>query len=186
MAKTYSSMLPLGTSLPYFSLQDTTSGEIFDSKEKLEQSRICVVFFICNHCPYVIHIRDQITAIAKIYIEKGVAFVAISSNDPQSYPEDGPEAMATWAKSVKLPFAYLFDETQEVARAFHAACTPETYIFENNLLVYRGQFDDSRPSNGLAVTGKDVKDALDRLLINQKPSELQIPSVGCNIKWKTL
>lgn len=141
--------------------------------------------FICNHCPYVKHVMQGLVDLAKDYIPKGIAFVAINSNDVDNYPDDHPDLMKDVAERYGFPFPYLFDETQEIALAYSAACTPDFNIFDGELkCVYRGQLDDSRPGNKLPVTGKDIRDALDAVLAGKKVSENQIPSVGCNIKWK--
>jgi thiol-disulfide isomerase/thioredoxin len=141
--------------------------------------------FICNHCPYVKHVNDQLVNLANGYINKGVAFVAISSNDAINYPDDGPEKMKAVALALKYPFPYLYDESQDVAKAFDAACTPDFYVFDKHQkLVYRGQLDDSRPSLDLPVTGKDLRAALDKTLSGKPVLELQRPGIGCNIKWK--
>jgi thiol-disulfide isomerase/thioredoxin len=141
--------------------------------------------FICNHCPYVKHINDQLVVLANEYIKKGVSFIAISSNDVANYPEDSPELMKVLAEEVGYPFPYLYDEDQSVARMYDAACTPDFYIFDSELkCAYRGQFDDSRPKNDLMVTGRDLRMALNDILEGKKVSFNQKPSIGCNIKWK--
>lgn len=177
-------MLPLGTSAPEFNLYDTIS----DRKISLEEARGekgTVVMFICNHCPFVKHVNEELVKLAKTYQEKGVAFVAISSNDVVNYPQDSPELMKQNAANLGYPFPYLYDDTQEVAQAYDAACTPDFYLFDQNLsLVYRGQLDDSRPGNGIPVTGADLRTALDNLLAGTAISGEQKPSIGCNIKWK--
>jgi peroxiredoxin len=178
-----SNMLPLGTALPSFRLVDTVSGRTVASEELL--GRPSVVAFICNHCPYVKHIRAGLAEFGRFCAERGVALVAVSSNDVASYPDDAPDKLAAEAKSAGYAFPYLFDETQSVARAFDAACTPEFYVFDaTGKLAYRGQFDDSRPKNDVPVTGADVRAALEALLTGGKPSAEQKPSVGCSIKWK--
>ena len=145
-----------------------------------------VVLFICNHCPYVKHIRSALADLGRDYQKRGTAIVAISSNDAENYPEDGPVKMKQEARASGYVFPYLYDETQAVARAYHAACTPDIFLFDKNRrLVYRGQFDDSRPGNGGPVTGKDLRAALDATLSGHAVPEPQTPSVGCNIKWKT-
>ena len=142
--------------------------------------------FICNHCPYVKHVQTKLAQLAKDYQEKGIAFIAINSNDIQTYPEDSPEKMKEVAEKLNYSFPYLFDETQEVAKAYKAACTPDFYIFDQNLeCVYRGQLDDSRPGNQIPVTGKDLCNALDCLISGTTTSSIQKPSTGCNIKWKS-
>jgi len=141
--------------------------------------------FICNHCPYVKHINEQLVFLGNDYIPKGVQFIAINSNDAEQYPDDSPENMKKTAESLGFPFPYLFDETQAVAKAYHAACTPDFYIFDGEQrLVYRGQLDSSRPGNKLPVTGEDIRNALDNMLANQPIADEQKPSLGCNIKWR--
>ncbi len=184
MSETPSKMIPLGTKAPDFVLPDVVSGKTA-SLEELKSPIATVIMFICNHCPYVKHINEALVKVANEYIPKGVSFIAINSNDVEAYPEDSPENMKIVAKKLGYPFPYLFDETQEVAKAYDAACTPDIFVFDKDLkLVYRGQFDDSRPSLEVEPTGKDLRAALDALLNGEKPSENQIPSVGCNIKWK--
>jgi peroxiredoxin len=178
-----SSMLPLGTVLPPFALPDTVSGRLVSSVELA--GKPAVVIFICNHCPYVKHIRAGLADFGRAYQEKGVGLVAISSNDVATYPADSPEMMKREASEAGYPFPYLFDETQAVARAFHAACTPDLYVFDAaGRLAYRGQFDDSRPNSGLPVTGRDARAAVDALLAGKAPSSSQKASIGCSIKWK--
>ncbi|ARG97663.1 thioredoxin family protein [Legionella micdadei] len=184
MAKTASNMLPLGTYAPHFSLLDVVSGKKVNLNES-SKGKITVVMFICNHCPYVKHINKELTCLANDYIPKGVKFYAINSNNVESYPDDSPENMKKTASIEGYPFPYLFDETQEVAKAYQAACTPDFYVFDSNLkLSYRGQLDDSRPGNHIAVTGNSIRQALDCLLTNQPLDFEQKPSLGCNIKWK--
>ncbi|MFD0989525.1 thioredoxin family protein [Mariniflexile jejuense] len=184
MADTPSNMLPLGTKTPFFELPDTVSDSLL-SLEKVKGENGTVVMFICNHCPFVIHLNSEIVSIATSYIKKGIGFVAISSNDAVRYPQDGPEKMKLHAKKEHYPFPYLYDENQEVAKAFDAACTPDFYVFDANLeLVYRGQLDSSRPGNNLPVTGIDLRHALDCLIENKENTSLQKPSIGCSIKWK--
>ncbi|PIA77975.1 alkyl hydroperoxide reductase [Gaetbulibacter sp. 4G1] len=184
MARTPSNMLPLGTTAPNFDLLNTVSDEVL-SLQNIKGNKATVIMFICNHCPFVIHINSEIVSIANAYTEKGISFIAISSNDIINYPQDSPDKMKIHAKSENYPFPYLYDETQNVAKAYDAACTPDFYIFDANLkLNYRGQLDDSRPGNGLAVTGKDLRHALDCLLENKENMHTQKPSIGCNIKWK--
>lgn len=184
MARTPSNMLPLGTQAPNFKLLDTVSGT-HKSLAELKGSKGTVIMFICNHCPFVIHVNEQLVSLAKTYMEKGIKFVAISSNDIVNYPQDSPDLMKETAQRLGYPFPYLYDETQEVARSYDAACTPDFYLFNSDLsLVYRGQLDDSRPGNGIPVTGSDLRTALDQLLGGEKISERQKPSIGCNIKWK--
>lgn len=184
MALKESNMLPLGTKAPAFSLPDTVSGQTVLSHDEMN-GRISVIMFLCNHCPYVIHVNPQITALAREYQTKGVAFLAISSNDVVNYPQDGPDLMKENARQEGYSFPYLYDESQDVARAYDAACTPDFYVFDADMsLVYRGRLDDSRPGNNTALSGKDLRQALDALLAGQPVSEAQYPSAGCNIKWK--
>lgn len=175
-------MLPLGTPLPAFSLPECEGGTV-NSAELAPKPLL--VAFICNHCPYVKHIKPELVRLGNDLSAQGVAMVAISSNDSLAYPDDAPAKMAEDKRRLGYPFPYLFDETQSVARAFNAACTPEFYLFDaNRRLVYRGQLDDSRPGNQVPVTGRDVRDAVTALLTGRPVSERQIPSIGCNIKWK--
>lgn len=183
MALTPSNMLSLGTKAPDFMLYDTISEQnIFLSQEKGKKGT--VIMFICNHCPFVKHVNQGLVQLANDYIRKGIGFIAISSNDVENYPADAPDLMKKNAKKEKFPFVYLYDESQNVAKAYKAACTPDFYIFDDKLkLAYRGQLDDSRPNNGIPVTGKDMRAALDSLLKGEEVSTDQKPSVGCGIKW---
>lgn len=184
MAATPSNMLPLGTPLPSFALPEPLTGNTF-SDQNIPKNRVIVVMFICNHCPYVIHLADHISMLAYDYKESPVAFVAINSNDVENYPDDSPQKMALEAKTRGYIFPYLFDETQQVAKSFHAACTPDFFVFDKNRnLAYRGQFDSSRPSLAQPVTGSDLRDAITALIEDAAPSPDQKPSMGCNIKWK--
>lgn len=184
MARTASNMIPLGTMAPDFALPDTASDSTF-SLQQLKGETATVVMFICNHCPYVKHINSGLVLLANDYKSRGVSFVAISSNDAVNYPDDSPEKMREQALALGYPFPYLYDETQQVAKAYDAACTPDFYIFDRNLLLaYRGQLDDSRPSNDIPVTGRDMRNALDAILQNLPVNAEQRPSIGCNIKWK--
>ncbi len=186
MALTESNMLPIGTIAPDFSLVDTISDKTLSVNE-LFSDKATIVMFICNHCPYVIHVKDELVRLANDYQPRGVKLVAISSNDIEKYPQDGPEAMKVFAKESGFTFPYLYDETQDVARAYDAACTPDFYIFDGEKkLRYRGRLDESRPrvENPKPVTGKDLREALNAILANQMISEIQFPSMGCNIKWK--
>lgn len=184
MARTPSNMLPLGTSAPNFTLPDTVSGLVF-SLSQLKGKKGTVIMFICNHCPFVKHVNTQIAQLAIDYKSKGIACIAISSNDAEHYPDDSPHLMKLNALKQGFIFPYLYDETQDVAKAYDAACTPDFYLFNGTLtLVYRGQLDDSRPGNGLPVTGKDLRNALNNVLENKAVSQHQKPSIGCNIKWK--
>lgn len=184
MSKTASTMLPLGTQAPHFELNDVITGQ----RVKLNNSTAftaTVIMFICNHCPYVKHVNEALTQLANDYISKGVRFLAINSNDIKNYPADSPENMIISAQTHHYPFPYLFDETQEVAKAYNAACTPDFFVFNQELaLAYRGQLDDSRPGNNLPVTGESIRKALDCLLTNTPINIEQRPSLGCNIKWK--
>ncbi len=184
MARTPSNMLDLGTFAPDFSLPDTVRQSTCTFNQ-IKGAKGTVVMFICNHCPFVKHVFDGITSLANDYQKKDIGFVAISSNDVENYPDDAPALMKQTAEEQRFTFPYLYDETQEVAKDYDAACTPDFYLFdEQNKLVYRGQLDDSRPGNGIAVTGKDLRAALDALLTNRVINPKQKPSLGCNIKWK--
>jgi thiol-disulfide isomerase/thioredoxin len=184
MAATPSNMVPLGFEAPDFRLMDTISGRYLTLND-LASHKATVIMFICNHCPFVMHVNDQLVKLAKDYIPKEVSFIAISSNDVDNYPQDSPEKMRKKAFELDYPFPYLYDETQEIAKAYDAACTPDFYIFnKDRKCVYRGQLDDSRPSNGKPTTGKDIREALDNLLAGKEINPVQIPSIGCNIKWK--
>ncbi len=177
-------MLPLGTVAPSFTLPDTVSDKTL-SLQELKSSVATVIMFICNHCPFVKHVNHELVRLANDYQPKNVSFIAISSNDVDNYPQDGPDKMKETAASEGYPFPYLFDETQQVAKDYQAACTPDFYLFDSELkLVYRGQLDSSRPGNNLPVTGEDLRAALDALLSGGEVSEQQQPSIGCNIKWK--
>jgi peroxiredoxin len=185
MVRTASTMLALGTKAPAFSLADTQEnarGKMVSTSDFT--GKPLLVIFLCNHCPYVKHVASEIARLATEYQAKGVGIVGISSNDVTSHPDDGPEKMANEAAAQGYTFPYLFDEKQEVARAYRAACTPDFFLFDaQHHLVYRGQLDDSRPKNGLPLTGKDLRAALDAVLADQPVSEVQKPSIGCNIKW---
>lgn len=184
MAATETLQIPLGYVAPEFLLPDTVSGKMLSFAD-VRGERGTVVMFICNHCPYVIHVKDELVRLAHDYMGKGIGFVAISSNDVEKYPADAPELMKTFAEENGFPFAYLYDESQDVARAYFAACTPDFSIFDaDGACVYRGQLDGSRPKNDLPVTGKDMRTALDHLLAGETVPALQVPSIGCNIKWK--
>jgi len=184
MAATASNMLALGTKAPDFNLLDTVSQE-YKSLADLKGQKATVVMFICNHCPFVIHVNKTLVNLANAYIAKEVGFIAISANDVIHYPQDSPELMAVQAKKLKYPFPYLYDETQEVAKKYDAACTPDIYAFNADLkLAYRGQLDDSRPGNATPSTGHDLSRALDLILQNKPVDFEQKPSIGCSIKWK--
>ena len=183
MALTSSTMLPLGSKAPGFELPNT-AGKLV-SLNSFEAPSAYLVIFLCNHCPFVKHIRGELARLANDYIAKGVAVVGISSNDPVAYPDDGPEKMAEEAREAGYSFPYLFDETQDVAKAYEAACTPDFYVFDaSRTLVYRGRLDASRPGNGVPITGEDLRRALDATLARQPADLGQKPSMGCNIKWK--
>ncbi|MBK9734872.1 MAG: thioredoxin family protein [Saprospiraceae bacterium] len=184
MALTESKMVELSTSAPSFSLADTVTG-LKKSYEDICGSAGTVVMFLCNHCPYVIHVNEELVRIAKEYLPKGIGFVAISSNDVTEYPDDDPDKMRLIAKVLKYPFAYLYDESQEVAKAYEAACTPDIFVFDKNRkLYYRGRLDESRPGNDKPLNGKDLRLSLDLLLREEGPLLKQYPGAGCNIKWK--
>ena len=184
MAETPSNMVPLGTAAPPFVLPDTVSGKTM-SLEDIRSDQATVIMFICNHCPFVKHVQGELVRVANDYQPQGISFVAISANDVSSYPDDSPENMKAIAERLRYPFPYLYDESQDVARSYRAACTPDFYIFDGDLrLAYRGQLDDSRPANGVPVTGSDLRAALDAILAGRPVDSLQKPSMGCNIKWK--
>ncbi|NRB83583.1 MAG: thioredoxin family protein [Winogradskyella sp.] len=184
MALTPSNMLPLGTSAPDFNLIDTKDDQI-KSLNNLKGAQGTLVMFICNHCPFVIHVNQQLVQLANDYSLKGINCIAISSNDVVNYPQDGPDKMKVHAKENLYPFPYLYDETQDVAKAYDAACTPDFFLFDQDLkLVYAGQLDGSRPGNDIPVTGEDLRAAMDALLRQDTINPNQKPSMGCNIKWK--
>lgn len=184
MANTLSNMLSLGTQAPDFYLKDTNSNNYFSFKD-IKGEKGTLVAFICNHCPFVLHIIDELVLISNDYRVQGIGIVAISSNDVVKYPQDAPDKMTEFAFKNKIDFPYLFDETQEVAKAFNAACTPDFYLFNGrDRLVYRGQMDNSRPENNIPVNGNDLRGAIDSILYNRTPPKTQKPSLGCNIKWK--
>jgi peroxiredoxin len=183
MARTPSTMLPLYTEAPHFSLPDTEGRQV--SIHDFDGAPALLVMFLCNHCPFVKHMREGLAEFARDYADLGLAMVAISSNDVEKYPDDSPEMMAREKEEAGYVFPYLFDETQEVAKAYRAACTPDFFLFdEDRKLVYRGQFDDSRPGNDEPVTGKDLRTAVDAVLQGWPMPLDQKPSLGCNIKWK--
>ena len=183
MALTPSTMLPLGTAAPDFKLPDT-NGKIVSLADFRDQAALLVVF-MCNHCPYVVHIRAGLAQLARDYAAKNVGVVGINSNDAENYPSDSPAMMKNEVEAIGYTFPYLYDESQAVAKAYRAACTPDIFLFDKNRkLVYRGQFDDSRPGNGITVTGKDLRAALDAVLAGRPVSENQKASLGCRIKWK--
>jgi peroxiredoxin len=183
MVSVPSQMLPLGTPAPQFALPDT-EGRIVSLKD-LAGGKALLVMFICNHCPYVKHVRAELARVGRDYQPRGVKIVAISSNDPAAYPDDSPEKMKEERAAAGYTFPYLFDASQDVAKAYRAACTPDLYVFDaKQQLVYRGQLDESRPKNNLPVTGKDLRAALDAVLAGRPAPAEQRPSLGCNIKWK--
>ncbi len=184
MAQTPSNMLPLGTIAPKFKLKDTNSNYNY-SFEDLKGEKGTLVMFICNHCPFVIHVIEEIVMIANDYRVQGIGIIAISSNDVVKYPQDGPELMSEFAFKNKIEFPYLYDKSQEVAKAFDAACTPDFFLFDTqDKLFYRGQLDDSRPGNGIPLSGSDLRNAIDAVIYNRTLKTPQKPSMGCNIKWK--
>ena len=183
MALTESMMLDLGTTAPDFALPDVVSGNLVRRDDFRVQNGL-LVMFICTHCPYVKHVEKGLAQLGQDYAGK-LGIVAISSNDAESYPDDSPAGLKRQAQTIGFRFPYLYDETQEVARAYKAACTPDIYLFDkDSKLVYRGQFDGSRPGNGVPVTGKDLRAAMDAVLRGEKPGANQQASIGCNIKWK--
>lgn len=184
MALTISNEFPVGTIAPEFNLLNTIDDKFYSLKE-LQGFTGTVILFICNHCPFVIHINDELVNIANEYKSRGVNFIAISSNEIDNYPQDGPKFMKKVALKLDYSFPYLFDETQQVAKSYSAACTPDFYVFDANLIsVYHGQLDDSRPSNGLLVSGKDIRTSLDNIILKKPAIIDQKPSMGCWIKWR--
>jgi hypothetical protein len=185
MAEAPSTMLPLGTSLPPLRLIDAVTDRTVDAAQEARGKKGLLVAFICNHCPFVKHIRCELLRVAHDALDRGFAVLAVNSNDEKAFPEDGPAGMKQLGQGERWRFPFLFDETQAVAKAFHAACTPDLFLFDAELrLVYRGQFDDSRPSNGKPVTGASLSAAIEAVAAGQTPAADQKPSVGCNIKWK--
>ena len=183
MVVTASEMLPLGTLAPDFQLYDTKCNVV--ALADFEDAPALLVIFMCNHCPFVKYILKDMVALVRQYQDKAVAIVAINSNDIISYPEDSPQMMTELAEQMHFTFPYLYDETQQVARAYHAACTPDFFLFDRERkLVYRGQMDDSRPSNDIPITGRDLTSAIDAVLEGKEITQRQKPSMGCNIKWK--
>ncbi len=184
MAETPSMMLPLGTTMPRFSLEDVVTGRAVTDRSSAGKKGT-LVMFICNHCPFVKHVVDELGRVANDFLAKGVSVVAINSNDVSKYPDDGPENMKKLASSKGWQFPFLFDDTQEVAKSFKAACTPDFFVFDaGRKLAYRGQLDDSRPGNKVPVTGEDLRTALDAVAAGKPAPAKQRPSIGCNIKWK--
>ena len=183
MALTPSTMLSLGTKAPDFSLPNTAGKKV--SLSDYDNGKPLLVVFMCNHCPYVKHIQYDFAELVQEYQKKGAAVVGISANDVENFPEDSPENMARVAEDIGYTFDYLYDESQEVAKAYHAACTPDFFLFDGDRkLFYRGQMDSSRPGNDIPITGQDLRDAFDRVLAGEEAPEVQRPSLGCNIKWK--
>ena len=184
MARVPSVMVELGTRAPQFNLPDTVSGKNY-SLDNIKGNVATVIMFICNHCPFVKHVNHQLVNLANDYKNRDIGFAAISANDVVNFPDDAPQLMKQAALQLNYSFPYLFDETQHVARAYDAACTPDFFIYDANLrLVYRGQLDDSRPGNEIPANGKDIRQALDCLISDQPVPKGQKPSIGCNIKWK--
>lgn len=184
MSLTPSRMMPLGTPAPDFALPDAVSGDVV-MLEDVRGRVATVVMFICNHCPYVKHVEHELVQLGRDYADRGIGFVAISANDARAYPEDGPDRMCENAQRLGFPFPYLYDEAQDVARAYGAECTPDFFVFDaDDACVYRGQLDDSRPGNDVPVSGGDLRTALEALLDGEPVSGEQKPSVGCNIKWR--
>jgi len=184
MARTESKLIELGTEATDFSLIEPKNNK-YVSLSSHKSDKATLILFMCNHCPFVIHINDVLSKFAKEYVPKGLSIIAINSNDVENYPEDSPENMIRLSNKYDFNFPYLFDETQTIAKEYGATCTPDFFLFDGDLkLRYRGQFDDSRPGNNEEVTGKDLKAAVDSLLNNENPNPIQKPSVGCGIKWK--
>jgi len=184
MALTASTMLPLGTKAPNFQLPDVVSGKTI-SLSTFAGKQALLVIFLCKHCPFVQHIKDELARLGKDYVDRSVGIVGISANDVSNYPDDAPDKLKAMAQELGLPFPVCYDESQEIAKAYTAACTPDFFLFDaDQQLVYRGQLDDSRPSNGKPVTGADLRAALDAVLAVKPVNPEQKPSVGCNIKWK--
>jgi peroxiredoxin len=184
MARTESAMLALGTAAPNFSLLDVVSGERVHLKQ-LRGTKGTLVMFICRHCPFVKHVEKELAVLGQEHKDRDISIVAISSNDADNYPDDAPDSLREQAKELGFMFPYLYDETQEVARAYDAACTPDFFLFDKDLkLAYRGQLDGSRPGNGVPVTGADLRAAMDALIAGKQIATEQRPSIGCNIKWK--
>lgn len=184
MALTPSNSFPLNTIAPEFSLEDSVTGKTFNLQQ-LKGEKATVIMFICNHCPFVIHVNSKLVELANQYKSQGVSFIAISSNDVENYPQDAPDKMKEVAAENKYPFPYLYDPTQDIAKAYDAACTPDFYVFDKDLKsTYHGRLDESRPGNDKPLTGEDLTVAINATLNNEEPVENQLPSMGCNIKWK--
>ena len=185
MVLTPTKKIPLGYQAPQFTLLNPLTSKV-DSLDELKSNKATLIVFMCNHCPYVIHVLNALVELTNDYMPKGVSVIGINSNDIINYPDDSPEKMIELIDNYKIPFPYLFDERQDVARAYSATCTPDFSVFNNNMeCVYRGQLDDSRPGNNEPISGSDIRLVLDALLSNKSVSSFQKPSIGCNIKWKT-
>ena len=185
MVATPSTMLPLGTKAPSFSLPNVCTNQSIDL-QTVDIHKGCLIAFVCNHCPYVIHLLDPLVRMSNEWVKKGIKVFLISSNDADNYPDDSPVKMRELAQKKQFQFPYLYDEDQSVALAYKAACTPDFFLFDSKLsLFYRGQFDDSRPGNQLEATGTELSLAIDSLLLNQPAPKVQKPSLGCNLKWKS-
>ena len=185
MSDTNSNMLALGTKAPFFELPNPSAKNEVQTLEDLKGEKGTLVIFMCNHCPFVLHVIDQLAELYEDYSKKGIEFIAINSNNAEKYPADSADKMADFQEDEGFKFPYLYDESQSVAKAFNAACTPDFFFFDDKLdLVYRGQMDDSRPGNQKEVTGEDLIIAFENLLAGESQEEVQKPSIGCNIKWK--
>ena len=185
MVATPSTMLPLGTKAPSFSLPNVCTNQSIDL-QTVDIHKGCLIAFVCNHCPYVIHLLDPLVRMSNEWVKKGIKVFLISSNDADNYPDDSPVKMRELAEKKQFQFPYLYDEDQSVALAYRAACTPDFFLFDSKLsLFYRGQFDDSRPGNQNEATGTELSSAVDSLLLNQPAPKIQKPSLGCNLKWKS-
>ncbi len=177
-------MLPLGTKAPHFSLRDVVSGQVY-SLDSFAGKDALLVMFICRHCPYVVHVEQELARLGREYRDSRLGIIAISSNDPATYPDDAPPRLKEMAERLGFTFPFCFDDTQDVARAYRAACTPDFYLFDRDRrLVYRGQLDDSRPGSGKPVTGRDLRAAIEAVLAGKPVDAKQKPSMGCSIKWK--
>lgn len=185
MANTPSNMLELGTKAPFFELPNPSQSNELQTLDELKGEKGTLVIFMCNHCPFVLHVIDKLAELYEDYQEKGIEFIAINSNDSEKYPDDSPLKMAEFQVERKIEFPYLFDESQAIAKAYDAACTPDFFFFDEKLdLIYRGQMDDSRPGNQKEITGEDLIIAFENLLAGEPQEEMQRPSMGCGIKWK--
>tara|TARA_Y100001968_G_C19341186_1_gene709582 strand:+ start:126 stop:680 length:555 start_codon:yes stop_codon:yes gene_type:complete len=184
MVLTQTTQVKLGFQAPNFSLLNPLTSKT-ESLDKLKSDKATVIIFMCNHCPYVVHVLDGVVQLANDYMPQGVSVIAINSNDVSNYPDDSPHKMIDLIHENKIPFPYLYDDTQDIAKAYHAACTPDFSVFNHQMAcVYRGQLDDSRPGNDIPVTGNDIRNVLDSILSGKELNMVQKPSVGCNIKWK--